>query len=103
MSIRKFLFHLLLTFVLLFVLVSISLAEDWKPIYPAHLAFKSPVVDKDADAEAIFWEVHVDDAGTDLVFNNYIRNKIFTDRGKKSQSKIDILYNGKYNIKDIAG
>src|SRR5262245_20965488 len=89
--------------ILLIFPASLAFAEDWKPLDPAHLAMKTPVVEKDADAEAIFWEVHVDDAGTDLVFNNYIRIKIFTERGKESQSKIDILYNGKYNLKDIAG
>ena len=35
--------------------------DDWKPIDPADLASKTPVVEKDADAEALFWEVHVDD------------------------------------------
>ncbi len=29
-------------------------ADDWKPIDPAHLAMKTPMVEKDADAEAIF-------------------------------------------------
>ncbi|HWP44352.1 MAG TPA: DUF3857 domain-containing protein, partial [Blastocatellia bacterium] len=76
---------------------------DWKPIDPAHLAMKSPVVEKDADAEAIFWEVRINDSAQDLVFNHYIRIKVFTERGKESQSKIDIPYLGRHQIKDIAG
>ncbi|MEW6128665.1 MAG: DUF3857 domain-containing protein [Acidobacteriota bacterium] len=77
-------------------------AQDWRPVDPAHLAMKEPVVEKDADAEAIFWEVRVNDAGYDLVFNHYVRIKIFTERGKESESKIDIPYIGNFQIKDIA-
>ena len=79
--------------------------QDWKPIDPAHLALKAPVVEKDADAEAIFWEVRVDDGDeTDLIFTNYIRIKIFTERGRESQSKIDIVpFRPNAKIKDVAG
>src|ERR1043166_907148 len=81
-------------------------AEDWKPVDPAHLALKAPVVEKDADAEAIFWEVRINDAAEDLVFSHYIRIKVFTERGKESQSKIDIPYgslgSGEVRIRDIA-
>jgi hypothetical protein len=78
--------------------------QDWKPVDPAHLALKAPVVEKDADAEAIFWEVRVDDAEMDLIFTNYIRIKIFTERGRESQSKIDIIpFRVNAQIKDVAG
>jgi hypothetical protein len=77
--------------------------EDWRPIDPAVLAMKTPVVEKDADAEVIFWEIYVDDAGDDLVFNNYIRIKVFTERGKESQSTIELPYFGRYRLVDIAG
>lgn len=76
--------------------------EDWKPVDPAHLALKTAVVEKDADAEAIFWEVRVDDADRDLIFSHYIRIKVFTERGKESQSKIEIPYYGRNRIADIA-
>ena len=82
-------------------------SEDWKPVDPAHLALKSSTVEKDADAEAIFWEVRIDDNPEgDLIFNHYIRVKVFTERGRESQSKIDLpfgnLYGGETKIKDIA-
>jgi len=77
--------------------------DDWRPIDPAHLAMKAPVVEKDADAEAIFWEVRINDAAEDLVFSHYIRIKVFTERGKESQSRIDIPFNGRNRIVDIAG
>ncbi|HKP11176.1 MAG TPA: DUF3857 domain-containing protein, partial [Blastocatellia bacterium] len=77
--------------------------DDWRPIEPAHLAMKAPVVEPDADAEAILWDVRVDDQGTDLVFTNYIRIKVFTERGKESQSQIDLPYTNRMKISDIAG
>src|SRR5215469_11690383 len=40
---------------------SVSRADDWKPVDPAELQSKTPVVERDADAEAIFWEVRVQD------------------------------------------
>jgi hypothetical protein len=85
--------------------------NDWRPIDPAHLAQKEPVVEKDADAEALFWEVRVADelegASPRTVLSHYIRIKIFTERGRESQSRIDIPF-GKVlgreiKIKDIAG
>ena len=62
--------------------------EDWKPIDPAQLALKTSVVERDADAEAIFWEVRVDDSPDgDLILTHYIRIKVFTDRGRESQRR----------------
>jgi hypothetical protein len=81
--------------------------QDWRAIEPDNLALKSSLVEKDADAEAIFWEVKVDDNPEgDLILNHYIRIKVFTERGRDSQSKIDIqygkLYGSEIKIKDIA-
>jgi hypothetical protein len=81
--------------------------EDWKPVDPAELALKSPTVEKEADAEGLFWEVRIDDnEDGDLIFTHYLRVKVFTDRGRESQSKIDLpfgkLYGTEIKIKDIA-
>jgi hypothetical protein len=80
--------------------------DDWRPIDPAELASKTPVVEKDADAEALFWEVHVSDevegSTVRTVLTHYIRIKIFTERGRESQSKIDIPYLNSWKISDIA-
>jgi transglutaminase-like putative cysteine protease len=81
--------------------------DDWRPPDTAELALKGPVVEKDADAEALFWEVRVDDAPEgDLIFTHYIRIKVFTDRGRESQSKVDIPFgkirDSEIKIKDIA-
>ena len=81
--------------------------DDWKPVDPAHLSLKNSTVEKEADAEAIFWEVKIDDnPDGDLIFNHYIRVKVFTERGRESQSKIDIIYGkifgAEIKINDIA-
>src|ERR1043166_2565751 len=82
--------------------------DDWKPIDPAQLALKTSTVEKEADAEGLFWEVRIDDNPEgDLIFNHYLRVKVFTDRGRETQSKIDIYYGKLYGsdvkISDIAG
>src|SRR5260370_1766644 len=96
-----------LTSVWIATLSAAAFAEDWKPIDPAHLAMKSPIVQKDADAEAIFWEVRVTDEarGSEFhtVLNHSLRIKIFTDRGRETQSKIDIPYANSTTISDLAG
>ncbi|MCI0486575.1 MAG: DUF3857 domain-containing protein [Blastocatellia bacterium] len=80
--------------------------DDWRPIDPANLALKEPTVEPDADAEAIFWEVRVMDEFNGnivrMVLWHYIRIKVFTERGKESQSRIDIPYYGGDRIRDIA-
>ena len=81
-----------------------ALADDaFRPVDPAHLALKTPVVEPDADAEAIFWDVQVDFGTGKTVFANYIRIKIFTERGKELRSKIELRYSSKNRIEDIAG
>jgi hypothetical protein len=90
-----------------FATSSEAAADEWKPIDPAHLALKSSTVEKEADAEGLFWEVKIDDNPEgDLIFDHYLRVKVFTERGRESQSKIDLifgkLYGGETKIKDIA-
>ncbi len=65
--------------------------NEWRPVSAEELAMKTPKVDPDADAEAIFWEVRVDDSSPDeLALKHYVRVKIFTGRGREKYSKIDI-------------
>ncbi len=76
--------------------------DTWKPVSPAELAMKESSIEKDADAEAIFWEVRVDDSSTDeLALNHYIRVKIFNERGREKFSKIDIPYAKGMKIKNV--
>ena len=69
---------------------------EWDPIRETDLAVREPRIDADADAEAIFWRVWV----TDRMLNNqqpqtvkeqYVRIKIFTDRGVEEQTTIDLF------------
>ncbi|MGB7924460.1 MAG: DUF3857 domain-containing protein [Pyrinomonadaceae bacterium] len=80
--------------------------KSWRPIDQSVFALKEPVVEKDADAEALFWEVRIADEvdfGTiHTVLNHYVRIKVFTERGRESQSKIDIPFGKDEQIKDLA-
>src|SRR5437667_8410971 len=88
---------------LLLAAVPALAGDDWRPIEPSNLALKAPVVEQDADAEAIFWDVQVDFNPSKTVFANYVRIKIFTERGKELRSKIELRYSSKSKIEDIAG
>jgi Domain of Unknown Function with PDB structure (DUF3857)/Transglutaminase-like superfamily len=80
--------------------------DDWRVVDPAELALKTSTVEKDADAEALFWDVRVDDSTEDLALSHYIRIKIFTERGKETQSKVQIpfgkIFGEETRIRDIA-
>src|ERR1041385_8084213 len=76
---------------------------EWRPVTPEELAMKTAKVEPDADAEAIFWEVRIDDSSDEnLSRQHYVRGKIFTDRGAEKDSKCDIPFPKKTKIKDIA-
>lgn len=104
---RVYLFALVVYITIALYPFSSKAYDDWKPVDPGELALKAPTVEKDADAEALFWEVRIDDNPEgDLIFDHYIRIKVFTERGRESQSKIDIpfgnLGSGEVKIRDIA-
>ena len=77
--------------------------DDWKPIDPGQLSLKEPVVEKAADAEAIFWEVQVDLSWGRAILTNYIRIKIFTERGTERHGTVDLPYLSNNTIDEIAG
>lgn len=67
--------------------------KDWREVTPAELAMKTPRVEPDADAEAIFWETRIDDSASDKLSRiNYVRVKIFNERGREKFSKVDIPF-----------
>ena len=80
-----------------------AVGDEWRPLDPAELAMKTSTVEKDADAEALFWEVRLDDSQLEeFSLKHYVRIKVFTERGKESQSKVDLPFIGSSRIKDIA-
>ncbi len=95
-----------------FLLVLLTLAlsigvvaqdKDWRPVTPAEIAAKTPAVEPDADAEAMFWEVRIDDSSSDdLSRKHYVRVKIFTERGREKFSKFDIPFTKGTKIKELA-
>jgi hypothetical protein len=90
---------------ILFCLIP-AFAGEWKPVTSAELEMKAPKVDRNADAEAIFWEVRISDeqAGGYLQTSryNYVRIKVFTERGRES-AKVELTYYKKMNVSSIAG
>jgi hypothetical protein len=80
--------------------------QSWKPIDPAHVALKAPMVEKDADAEGIFWEVYFrdefDGSEPHKIFSNYVRIKIFSQRGVETHGKVDIQYPSLIEVRNIA-
>ncbi len=84
--------------------VNTALAGDeWKPVDPAQLALKTAVVEKDADAEALLWEMRVEKSEDKATIAHYLRIKIFTERGREQQSTVELPYYKGVKIKDVAG
>src|SRR4051794_34176820 len=79
---------------------------EWRPVDPAVLKQKAPRVDPAADAEAIFWDVRIEDRASNgalsLIMNHYVRIKIFTERGKEQHATVEIPRFGKRSIKEVA-
>ncbi|HQU82582.1 MAG TPA: DUF3857 and transglutaminase domain-containing protein [Pyrinomonadaceae bacterium] len=97
----------MLSLIFVFFLFSLAVFADdpiyWKPVTPAELQMKTPLVESDADAEAIFWEVRLDDkkAGK-MTYKHYIRVKIFTERGREKFSKFDIPFMKGKKVEEVA-
>ena len=85
--------------------VSVGHAAKWDPIDSKELALTTPSVEKDADAEALLWEIRVADQRTgdfvQTVFSHSIRIKIFTDRGREAESRVDIPISGNARVMDV--
>lgn len=92
--------------------ITLAGGVEWKPVTPEELAMKTPTIEPEADAEALFWDVYVadeaDGGSPRTVLRHYLRIKIFTEKGRDDNSKVDIPF-GKISgfgsgikIKDIA-
>jgi len=79
----------------------------WAPVTDAELKMTSPVVDKDAGVEALFWRVYVVDQrlGEELerTLYHYVRLKVFNQEGKDRVSTINIRYLGGTVITSVTG
>ena len=86
---------------------SLTIDIEWLPVTEAERNMKSPVVDKNAGVEAIFWRVHVldEDLGQDLqrVLYHYVRLKVFNEKGKEKAATIGIPFENETSITRVAG
>ncbi len=99
---RKHLFPSLLI-ILVFGLQTVFTQIQWRRVSQAELDMKTPKVESDADAEAIFWEIRLDDKkGGKMFYNHYVRVKIFTERGREKFSKFDIPFGKGKKVEEVA-
>jgi hypothetical protein len=79
----------------------------WAPVTEADRRMASPVVEKDAGVEALFWRVHVADdiANGELqrVLYHYVRLKVFSEKGKEKAATLDIPFGEKTSILNVSG
>ena len=79
----------------------------WKDIDKALLAETRGLVDPEAPSETVFWEVRVTDAWeTDIVRSeifNYMRVKVFNDRGRDLESQVEIPYEQGQRVEVLGG
>lgn len=101
---KRKLFVLLSVFSVLFIFSQAIFSQTiWRPVSPAELQMKTPRVEPDADAEAIFWDVKLDDKKSSrLSYSHYVRVKIFTERGRERFSKFDIPFIKGKKVENVA-
>jgi hypothetical protein len=76
---------------------------EWREVSRAELEAKAPLVEPDADAEAIFWEIRLDNQKRKrLSYDHYVRVKIFTERGREKFAKFDIPFAKGKTVEDVA-
>jgi|GEM_PF-6935552 len=98
---------------LILILAQYSFAQVWEPVSQTELQMKTPQVEAGADAEVLFREVHIEDSYHQRAFwksvlNHHLGIKVFTERGREKNSKVDIPFgnildrDSKVIIADIA-
>ncbi len=90
---------------LLLSITAPAYASKWEPIPASALAEKKARVDPDADAEALLWEIRVQDdltaAGIESQLSQHIRIQVYTDRGAEEYGKVDIPYASGSDLDDF--
>ena len=80
----------------------------WKPIDKDLLAETKGKVDPDAASEVVFWEVRLTDTETSdhrkvrFETQQYVRIKIYNERGRDLESQVEIPYEAGESIDDLA-
>jgi len=81
------------------------LGADWRPVSPEELALKQSKSDPNADAECLFRDVRIENNFLGSIQNqttNYIRFKIFNDRGREKYADRKIEYFGRTHVSDVS-
>jgi hypothetical protein len=107
--------HLWIPLIAFLLTASLAFAQDseWRPVTTGDLSAASSEIERDADAEVMFWEVRVEDsydrrAGFKTVLEHYIRIKIYTDRGREDNASVEIPFGkipslgARVSVSDIA-
>ena len=71
----------------------------WRPVTQEELQMKTPKVEADADAEAIFWEVRLDDKKLSSVRSLHPGQDLYRPRARKIQQIRHSVYQGKEDRK----
>lgn len=94
-----------LFFFALFSLCLPVFAADWRPLNPEELALKQSKTDPNADAECLFRDVRIENNVIGSAMNqttNYIRFKIYNDRGREKYANRQIEYFDQEHISGVA-
>jgi transglutaminase-like putative cysteine protease len=78
--------------------------QQWPPVTDVERGLAQPLIEATADAEVLLWDVTItvtDNAET--IFDTYLRIKIFTERGRDAESKVDLSFGGSKSLRDIRG
>jgi len=85
-----------------------AIDTSWLPVTDAERSLASPVVEKNAGVEALFWTIHVQDEPTgdgrelERVLNHYVRLKVFDQKGAEKAATLDIPFEEKVSILNLA-
>jgi hypothetical protein len=84
---------------------STAFAAKWESIDRAVLASTTPVIEKDADAEYLLWEVQIEDSAMDdrSTWTHHVVVKVFTERGRDLFSTVELEYGPTSRVEDVAG
>src|SRR6187399_3157410 len=83
-----------------------QLLQPWRPVTELERTLARPLIDANADAEILLWDVAISDTNVIPVKthqDNYLRIKIFNERGRDAAGKVELMVRNRHVIRDIAG
>lgn len=96
-----------LTFMILLSGAAHASKPDWAPLTSAEREQAASIVEKDAPAEVLFWDIKAEDVIPMVgepytATSHYLRIKVFTEKGKEQQRQVQIPYYDEDDVGDIA-